>query len=253
MSQIIGKEMKGSYRRNHGVDWPDNDPQVEKEEDHIGPDGTDYVAKAQSDFEEGEESEGSRVADMLRRIKDKRGAAGMKAEEAEREEKDEEGEDEDKEEKRELMDKSFFNYVEDNAVLMEGVNQSAFLQEMVKSIGFSFAKLEDNLGYVFANVHNDYVDFAKSVDGTFEELGKSLGVVEATGGAVDQYQSHGSVDAGGAAPLQKGGFDEGNLSKGDILNVLMKGFEAGTVSPQDIIKFETTGGISPNVQKSLGL
>ena len=151
------------------------------------------------------------------------------------------------------MDKSFFNYVEDNAVLMEGVNQSAFLQEMVKSIGFSFAKLEDNLGYVFANVHNDYVDFAKSVDGTFEELGKSLGVVEATGGAVDQYQSHGSVDANGAAPLQKGGFDEGNLSKGDILNVLMKGFEAGTVSPQDIIKFETTGGISPNVQKSLGL
>ena len=100
MSQIIGKEMKGSYRRNHGVDWPDNDPQVEKEEDHIGPDGTDYVAKAQSDFEEGEESEGSRVADMLRRIKDKRGAAGMKAEEAEREEKDEEGEDEDKEESK---------------------------------------------------------------------------------------------------------------------------------------------------------
>ena len=253
MSQIIDKEMKGSHRRSHGVDWPDDEPQTEKEEDHIGPDGTDYVAKAQGYKAEGEEAEGTRVANMLRRLKDKRGEEGMKAEEEEREEEGEEDTDEGKEDKRELMDKSFFDYVSHNPVLMAGVEQSVFLQEMVKSVGFSFAKLEDNLGYVFANVHNDYVDFAKGVDGTFEELGKSLGIIGDTGSAVDTYASQGSIDASNITPLRKGGFDEAQLTKEDVLGALMKGFEAGQVSPQDIIKFETTGALSPNIQKSLGL
>ena len=299
MSQIINKEMKGSHRRAHGVDWPDDKPTTEDEDDNIAPDGTDYVAKAQGEFDRGEESEGSRVAEMLKRLKEKRGEKGMEAEEDEREDDDDMGkaqgyaaredeslgmregkesgkkqdekarrddsygkwgdrdeEDEDeggKEEKRELMGKSFFDYVEVSPVLMEGVNQSAFLQEMVKSVGFSFAKLEDNLGYVFANVHNDYVDFAKGIDGTFEELGKSLGMIDTAGADVDGYTAQGNVDVAGATPLRKSGFGESEVTKTDILGALMKGFEAGQVSPTDIIKFETTGTLSHTLQKSLGL
>ena len=99
-----------------------------------------------------------------------------------------------------------------------------FLQEMVKSVGFSFAKLEDNLGVVFANVHNDYVDFAKGIDGTFEELGKSLGMIDTTNDAVEGYAGQGVADASSATALRKGGFGEGELTKTDILGVLDEGF-----------------------------
>ena len=241
MSQIIDKEMKGSHRRTKGVDWPDDEPQTEKEEDHIGPDGTDYVAKAQDDPE-------------WKSSRDERADVDKYEYEEGKEAAEEEDEDEGKEEKRDLdMDKSFFDYVEENPTLLAGVEQSPFLLEMVKSIGFSFAKLEDNLGVVFAGVHNDYVDFAKGVDGTFEELGKSLGMIDTTGTSVDEYAAQGNVDLANAAPLNKGGFGEGQPTKTDILGTLMKGFEEGNVSPQDIIKFETTGVLSPDIQKSLGL
>ena len=246
--QIIGRSMKGKSKL--GPSWDGMTPGTEDDDkDHVEENGTDVVSKAQ----------GEDVADMLRKLKAKGGGKQEEAEdEAPEEEMDaeaaeEEDEDEGKEDKRELMDKSFFNYVEDNPTLMAGVDQSHFLQEMVKSIGFSFAKLEDNLGYVFANVHNDYVDFAKSVDGTFETLGKSLGIIDTTGAAVDTQAAQGDIGTSNVTPLVKGGFDEGNLTKDGILNVLMKGFEDGHVSPQDIIKFETTGALSPNIQKSLGL
>ena len=213
MSQIIDREMKGSHRRSHGVDWPDDDPTVEKEEDHIGPDGTDYVAKAQSEFAEGKESEGTSLADKLRSLKGARGGEeGKEAEmgmEAQEEEEDEDDKAMKSSSRPPVVEKSFFEYVESSPVLMEGVEQSVFLQEMVKSVGFSFAKLEDNLGIVFANVHNDYVDFAKGVDGTFEELGKSLGIIDTTGGAVEEYASQGVADTAGATALVKGGFGEG--------------------------------------------
>ena len=237
MSQIIDKEMKGSHRKTKGVDWPNDEPTTEKEEDHIGPDGTDYVSKA---YDDDDESRAER-ADV------------DKYEFEEGKEDAEEDEDEGKEDKRELMDKSFFDYVEANPTLMAGVEQSPFLQEMVKSVGLSFAKLEDNLGVVFAGVHNDYVDFAKGVDGTFEELGKSLGMIDTTGSSVDGFAAQGNVDASNAATLSKSGFEESQVTKTDVLGILMKGFEEGTVSPQDIIKFETTGSLSPNIQKSLGL
>ena len=256
-SQIIGK-LKGKSEK--GPDWDGMDPEFLKEKDAV-PDGTDYVpvSKAQSEFDRGEESEGSRVSDMLRRLKDKRGMAGMKADEEMREEEGDEGkdaaaEDEGKEEKREVkMDKSFFDYVGSSDTLVEGVNQSPFLREMVKSIGYSFAKLEDNLGYVFANVHNDYVDFAKSVDGTFETLGKSLGILNDTSDSVQSFGAQGAVASSNVTPLHKGGFADAQPTQADVLGVLMKGFEEGLVSPQDVIKFETTGVLSDNVQKSLGL
>jgi len=187
MSQIIDKEMKGSHRRTKGVDWPDDEPQTEEEEDHIGPDGTDYVAKAYDDDE----------TEVERKVGEKEGRMFAEGEE------EEEDEDEGKEESRPLdMDKSFFDYVEENPTLLAGVEQSPFLLEMVKSIGFSFAKLEDNLGVVFAGVHNDYVDFAKGVDGTFEELGKSLGMIDTTGTSVDEYAAQGNVDLANAAPTR---------------------------------------------------
>ena len=251
-TQIVGPR-KGKSKL--GPDWAGTDTDEEKERDAV-PDGTDYVpvSKAQTGFDRGEESEGAGVAAMLKKLKAKGAEKGMEAREEEREEEGDEGEDEGKEEKRELgMEKSFFNYIEDSSTLSEGVNQSAFLREMVKSIGYSFAKLEDNLGYVFANVHNDYVDFAKSMDGTFEDLGKSLGIISETSTSVEGFSAEPNVTPSNVTPLRKGGFGDGQPSKGDVLGVLMKGFEEGLVSPQDVIKFETTGVLSDSVQKSLGL
>ena len=43
------------------------------------------------------------------------------------------------------------------------------------------------------------------------------------------------------------------MSRADILSTLVKGVESGQISPLEVIKFEHTGSISPEIQKSLGL
>ena len=42
-------------------------------------------------------------------------------------------------------------------------------------------------------------------------------------------------------------------SRSDVLSALVKSVEAGQISPLEVIKFEHTGSISPEIQKSLGL
>jgi hypothetical protein len=259
MSQIMDKEMKGSHRRTRGVDWPNDEPTAEKEDDDIAPDGTDYVSKAGG---------GGMMAMLQARLADKKRGAAKKDEAEGDEERADADEDDAKAERKDagadddegkeaalppFLNKSFFNYVEESPTLMQGVEQSTFLLEMVKSVGLSFQKMEDNLGYVFAGVHNDYIDFAKGIDAVFEDIGKSLGVLDSTAGAVETGQDSTPISTSQATPLLKGGFGEAHLGKNDILAVLMKGFEDGDVSSQDIVKFETTGLISPTIQKSLGL
>ena len=98
----------------------------------------------------------------------------------------------------------------------------------------------------------NYDQFAKSVDGVFDDLGKSLGFINE---AADDIGIQKSVEAGNPGGyLEKGGFGESEgPNRAQLLGALMKGVEAGQISPTEVIKFETTGALSPHIQKSLGL
>ena len=113
--------------------------------------------------------------------------------------------DEEKEEVEEKLGKSFFNFVEANPTLVEGINSSPFLYEMVKSIGYTFVNLENRLGSALHRVDSDFTNFAKGLDGVFDDLNKSLGNINGLADDVDMYKSQGAGDPN-VEYLEKGGF-----------------------------------------------
>ena len=224
-----------------GVDWAGTDVEKESEDDHIAENGTDYVPvkKSQRFYKSLIQD-----SDLLKAMDD--------------DDKDEMAEGQfnitakEEEEEEEPVKKSFFEYVESNPTLMAGIDSSPFLYEMVKSIGYSFLNLEDRLGTQMFTMDHNYDQFAKSVDGVFDTLGKSLGFINEAAGDMDMQKSVEAGNPGGY--LEKSGFGEsGGPNRQQIVGALMKGVEAGQISPTEVIKFETTGALSPHIQKSLGL
>ena len=248
MTDQITKLQPGNHQPM-GVDWAGTDVEKEDETDMV-PDGTDYKPKGKSvkksfrlyksliqdeellkamDDEDEDESRGER-ADV---------------DKYEYEEGKEAAEEDD-------VKKSFFDYVEDNPTLMAGIESSPFLYEMVKSMGYSFLNLEDRLGTQMFLMDHHHDTFAKSVDGVFYSLSKSLGFINGTADEIGLNKS-GNSD-GNVQYLEKSGFGDATApDRGQILDALMKGVEAGQIPSTEVIKFETTGAVSPHIQKSLGL
>ena len=250
MASQITKMQPGNHQPM-GVDWAGTDVEKEDDERDNVPDGTDYKPVKKS----------LRLYKSL--IHDE---TLLKAMDDEDEKKHEQGaikddedhiasleEDRDEDEKAlASMKKSFFDYVQNDPTIMAGIDSSPFLYEMVKSIGYSFLNLEDRLGSQIFLMDHHHTQFAKSVDGSFDSLGKSLGFINNTAGDIDAANV--PVTGQDVQYLEKGGFGEGEpLTKPQVLGALMKGVEAGVVSPLDVVKFETTGAVSPQIQKSLGL
>ena len=236
MATQITKMQPGS-KRPMGPDWPEEEPHEEHEKDTTK-NGTDYIVV-----------KSARIYKSLLHDEDL-----LKAAEA-REEADVDeyrrGEREGKEEEEDTL-KSFFEHVEDNPTLMAGIDSSPFLYEMIKSIGYSFMNLEDRLGTQMFLMDHHYDQFAKSVDGVFDSMGKSLGFINETADQIDVVKSAETDE--NVQYLEKGGFGDAEApGQQQILAALVKGVEDGHIPPTEVIKFETTGGLSPHIQKSLGL
>ncbi len=221
-----------------GVEWAGSKPEKidKEEEDRVAENGTDYVP-----FKKSQRLYKSLIQDteLIKAIDPA--------------EDDDEDEDMDKAGYGHMaVRKSFFEYVESNPTLMAGIDSSPFLYEMVKSIGYSFLNLEDRLGTQMFQMDTNYDQFAKSVDGVFDDLGKSLGFINGTAEDIEVQKSVQTTE--NVEYLEKGGFGEtAGPGRQQIVNALMKGVEAGQISPTEVIKFETTGALSPHIQKSLGL
>lgn len=239
MATQIVKPLPGKHEE--GVDWNPGDPQKEDEDDNIKDNGTDYVGKSFRLYSE-----------LIQDVDLAKSANGETPDSLIKGRKDEEEEEED-EDVYKSVKHSFFDFVEASPVLMEGITQSPFLYEMVKSLGYSFANLEDRIGKSMYAMDLDHDQFADSLDGAFHSMQKSLDYINGTSGEVDVAKS---IDEAGTQVdyLEKGGnVAAENISRGDILNMLIKGVEDGIVHPTDVIKFEHTGALNPNIQKSLGL
>ena len=263
-SQIV-KPLKGMAKLGHK--WAGTSPDVEPEEDHIAENGTDYdpVEKGMG----GDEDKMEAVKEMMMAAKKGKNKASMDMEEEEMsrdEDEDDEdmdkgmygrmykAEDEDEDEDEEGMEKSFADVVFENPVLVEGMNSSPFLLQMVKSIAVAFDHFDVTTSAIEKSFSNDQMELAKSFDGAFTVMGSRLGLIDDTAGAIDMHKSD-YVDDDGVQMLAKGGFSEdgGNVTKNDILSAMMKSVEAGQISPLEVIKFETTGQVNPSLLKSLNV
>jgi len=252
-SQIV-KPLKGMAKLGHK--WAGTSPDVEPEEDHIAENGTDYDAVSKG---MGGEDKMEAVKEMMMAAKKGKDKAEMAEEEDMSEEEDMDkamykAEEEEEEEDEGGMEKSFADVVFENPILVEGMNSSPFLLQMVKSIAIAFDHFDNTTADIEKSFSNDQMELAKSFDGAFSVMGSRLGLIDSTAGAIDMHKSD-SVESDNVAMLAKGGFSEdgGNVSKGDILSAMIKSVEAGQISPLEVIKFETTGQVNPSLLKSLNV
>ena len=246
MSSQILKPLKGMTKLGHK--WAGTSPEELNDESDIVEDGeaadknTDAkMSKAQDEEPEGEELEGEEPnggkAAMVRRLLEQNA-----------------GEEEPEEEEEPPVVKSFFDLVLENQTLIDGADQSPFLLEVIKSVGLSFDRFQDNVVDIVGGVHLDQVEFAKSLDEAFVGMGSRLGIIDNTADSVDMAKSVEADSDNNVVPLNKGGFGDGNEpSKRELLSVMEKSVQAGDMSPLELIKFESTGVLSPHIQKSLGL
>ena len=244
-SQIV-KPLKGMAKLGHK--WAGTSPDVGEDKMEAVKEMMMAAKKGKDKAEMAEEEDMSEEEDMDKAMYKKAMDKAMHKKAMYKAEEEEEEEDEGG------MEKSFADVVFENPILVEGMNSSPFLLQMVKSIAIAFDHFDNTTADIEKSFSNDQMELAKSFDGAFSVMGSRLGLIDSTAGAIDMHKSD-SVESDNVAMLAKGGFSEdgGNVSKGDILSAMIKSVEAGQISPLEVIKFETTGQVNPSLLKSLNV
>lgn len=169
--------------------------------------------------------------------------------EEKKEEKKEEEEDDDDEddEEEEDAEKSFYNQLREDEEIETAMEVSDFLDSLVKSIG----KHLDGIDGKISKAQNFDTVMAKS----FLNLGKVVGAIsEKVTSMEKQIETiatspvgrKGVVSQKEIETITKGSTNEGvNITRGDVVEYLVKGVEAGELSPIEVTKYETTSQLSP--------
>ena len=137
-----------------------------------------------------------------------------------------------------------------NKSVRTGVEVSEFLGELTKSVAIYCHDLEESIIKSIADLHSENGEVVKS-------LAYNLSVIsEAVDGSKDNIVKYADGPARGPKSYQhmsKSVPSQDTLDKDQVLGLLVKGVEAGTVSPLDVIKCEQYGpeAVSQNVLKSL--
>ena len=134
----------------------------------------------------------------------------------------------------------------------KGVEVSDFLNELTKSIAVYCNDLEDFVTKALFQVHEENGAMSKAIA---ENLMSLNDIIEKSQGNITEYAEGPSRGPKSMLDMSKSvsGSQDPELSKSVVLDALMKGVEAGTISPLEIIKVEQFGvqAINQNVVKSL--
>ena len=133
-----------------------------------------------------------------------------------------------------------------------GVEVSDFLNALAKSIAVYCADLEDHVVKSLGQIHEENGAMSKAIAENLAVLGD---VVAKSQGNIADYAEGPARGPKSMLNMSKSvsGSNEPELSKSVVLGALMKGVEAGTVSPLEVLKVEQFGvqAINQDVVKSL--
>jgi hypothetical protein len=209
----------GSHRPV-GPKWEGGDPEEEDDEDHIAENGTNYVPSGG---------------------KKKRKKMSKAFEEEEEEDRIDEDEDGDEEEEE-----------EDKVSMSKGVEVSQFLHELTKSVAIYCYELEGLITKSLNQIHEENGAMSKAIA---ENLVSLNDIICKSQDNINEYAEGPARGPKSMLDMSKSisGSQEPELSKSVVIGALMKGVEAGTVSPLEIIKVEQFGvqAINQDVVKSL--
>ena len=203
------------YPADQPKDWAGTKAEKEDDERDNVPDGTDYKAIKKGGYE----SRGER--------------ADVDKYEYEEGKKDAEEEDHEKS-------------------LSKGVEVSEFLNALTKSIAVYCADLEDFVIKSISQVHEENGAMSKAIA---ENLVVLNDIVTQSQGNIAEYAEGPARGPKSMLDMSKSvsGSEDPELSKSVVLDALMKGVEAGVVSPLEVVKVEQFGvqAVNQDVVKSL--
>ena len=222
----IEKEMPGN-KRPMGVDWAGTDVEEEDERDNV-PDGTNYKA-----------------------IKKAQGYNARANERLGEEDGPEDGKSQSEKARRDESQGAWGN--RDNpAGMSKGVEVSDFLNELTKSVAIYCADLEDHILKSLTQIHEENGAMSKAIADNLVVLSD---IVTKSQGNIAEYASEPTRGPKSMLDMSKSisESDDSGLSKSVVLDALMKGVEAGNISPLEVIKVEQFGvqAINQDVVKSL--
>tara|TARA_R110002051_G_scaffold322118_2_gene411746 strand:- start:268 stop:978 length:711 start_codon:yes stop_codon:yes gene_type:complete len=135
----------------------------------------------------------------------------------------------------------------------KGVEVSEFLNELTKSIVVYCSQLEDTVEKSLQQMHHEQGEMAKAIAHNLDVLSDVLSKSENN---IVQYAGEPARGPKSMLDMSKsvgGASQQQPLDKNLVLSALVKGVEAGTVSPLEVIKCEQLGvqAVSHDVVKSL--
>ena len=254
LDEILSKAQIQSGEQSD-VSWPTEGEEYDskddtKWDDDIDDNGTDYVVKGMEGAggrKSDEDEEEAEADDMDKAYGGMRMGMG-KGRHMDKAKNGKHGDEDDDEE----MDKANYGGMMQSPV-RKGVEVSEFLNELTKSIVVYCSQLEDTVEKSLQQMHFEQGEMAKAIAHNLDVLSDVLSKSESN---ITQY-------ADGPARGPKSMLDMSKsvgettqtdaLDKSLVLNALMKGVEAGTVSPLEVIKCEQLGvqAVSHDVVKSL--
>jgi len=158
-------------------------------------------------------------------------------------------EDEEDEEDEEEVEKAGYG----TPPVRKGVEVSEFLNELTKSIAVYCSQLEDTIEKSLQQMHYEQGEMAKAIAHNLDVLSDVLSKSENN---IVQYADEPARGPKSMLDLSKsveGDAPTDEIDKSMVLSALVKGVEAGTVSPLEVIKCEQLGvqAVSHDVVKSL--
>ena len=158
--------------------------------------------------------------------------------------------------------KSFAEHAAEHPVLVEGAEVSPFLNELLTEVSKSFEAFEGRMSKVLHGKYIESSEFDKSLGEAVLHIGRGVNDVS---NRVDYLDA----SVGGIVKSIPGGGIGGNVSFLDrqglsgvqnqppsqeaILDAMVKGVEAGQIAPIEVIRYESTKQLRPELAKSLGL
>ena len=235
LDEILSKAQIQSGEQSD-VSWPTEGEEYDskddtKWDDDIDENGTDYVAKGMegADERKPEEEDEEEEADDMGKAN-----YGMKHMDKVRH-----------------MDKAGYGMMQ--PPVRKGVEVSEFLNELTKSIVVYCSQLEDTVEKSLQQMHYEQGEMAKAIAHNLDVLSDVLSKSESN---ITQYADAPARGPKSMLDMSKSvgeATQTNTLDKSVVLSALMKGVEAGTVSPLEVIKCEQLGvqAVSHDVVKSL--
>jgi len=260
--------------------WPGGEStDYKKWDDGIGKDGTDYQAKLAGKILKGEQLTPDEISFLSKgqeadkKDDDDAEKAITKSDDVDKADKkdDEKDDDEDKDK----VFKSAAQFIDDNEVIQKGIEVSDVLNNLAKAFSGGLENVTATMYSMMKDVKKDIMgDVSKAIDNRFEEQGefnKSLAdVVSNIGhgvhgliGQANEFaesparapKSQLSVIPGGVKVMDKSfgggqGVDD-MISKSQKLEAMCDMVKSGELNPLDVMKFETTNQIHPEVETKI--